>query len=82
MKLTPQKTILTCQKDNVTLKNNIAVQGGRQEIEIGVNYKVSQKCPDQDIDKTFGQMARSPNGQMSRSPDGQMIRWPDSQMSG
>ena len=82
MKLTPQKTILTCQKDNVTLKNNIAVQGGRQEIEIGVAYKVSQKCPDQDIDKTFGQMARSPNGQMSRSPDGQMIRWPDSQMSG
>ena len=37
-------------------------QGGCWEIQIGVAYKISQKCPDQGIYKTLGQMVRSLDG--------------------
>ena len=65
-------------------------QGGCWEIQIGVAYKISQKCPDPGIYKTLGQMVRCQDGQkskwsnvwMARCPIVQMSGWPEDQMSG
>ena len=54
-------------------------QGGRQELDIGVAYKVGQKYPNHNFFETSGQKDRSWDGQktiwaevlMTRSLDGQ-----------
>ena len=62
---TTERNVMQQQQYYSKLQLVLRSQGGRQELEIGVAYKIGQKYPNHNIFETQGQKDRSRDGQKS-----------------